>query len=217
VDRGYPCRPVAKRCHPACLCSAADELPTGRPGLGRTVGPDRGRDGPCGLSTTRVVPYSVVRRMLWCRVWLRIPSSWASSSAGVNSTESASNWNPLCGETLKLRPVGRGPGHRGRRPRPWRSHAVRSRIVAETRRTRRARRGRPTKTDPPPTESGYRVGGEGEVLRNPEANHGWTVRATTVCPAEATDTEMRQAYHDHKTTVEPGCRGIQTPAAIAPG
>ena len=44
---------------------------------------------------------------------------------------------------------GRGPGHRGRRPGPWRYHAVRYRIVAETRRTRRARRGRPTKTAPP--------------------------------------------------------------------
>src|SRR5215471_5401133 len=52
---------------------------------------------------------------------------------------------------------GRGPGRRGRRPRPWRYHAVRYRVVAETRRTRRARRGRPAKTDPPPTESGYRL------------------------------------------------------------
>ena len=34
---------------------------------------------------------------------------------------------------------GQGPGHRGRRPRPWRYHAVRYRIVADTRRTRRAR------------------------------------------------------------------------------
>ena len=52
---------------------------------------------------------------------------------------------------------GRGQGRRGRRPRPWRYHAVRYGIVADTRRTRRARRGRPAKTDPPPTEAGYRL------------------------------------------------------------
>jgi transposase len=111
---------------------------------------------------------------------------------------------------------GRGPGHRGRRPRPWRYHAVRYRIVAETRRTRRARRGRPTKTDPPPTESGYRVAVEAEVLSNPEENTGWTVLATTVGPEEGTDTEILQAYQDQNTTVESGFRWIKNPAAIAP-
>jgi transposase len=50
--------------------------------------------------------------------------------------------------------VGQGAGHRGRRPRPWRYHAVRYRIVADPRHTRRPRRGRPAKTDPPPLESG---------------------------------------------------------------
>ena len=49
---------------------------------------------------------------------------------------------------------GRGQGRRGRRPRPWRSHAVRSRLVAATRRPRRARRGRPAQTAPPPREAG---------------------------------------------------------------
>ena len=44
--------------------------------------------------------YSVVRRMIWCSFWLSMPSSWASSNAGVNITESASNWNPLCGRPL---------------------------------------------------------------------------------------------------------------------
>src|SRR4029453_6181959 len=43
---------------------------------------------------------------------------------------------------------GRGAGQQGRRPRPWRYHGVRYRVVAETRRTRRARRGRPAKTEP---------------------------------------------------------------------
>jgi transposase len=49
---------------------------------------------------------------------------------------------------------GQGPGRRGRRPRPWRYHTVRYGIVAESRRMRRARRGRPAKTDPAPTASG---------------------------------------------------------------
>jgi transposase len=48
----------------------------------------------------------------------------------------------------------RGPGRRGRQPQPWRYHAVRYRVVADTRRIRRVRRGRPAKTDPPPTEAG---------------------------------------------------------------
>ncbi len=111
---------------------------------------------------------------------------------------------------------GRGQGRRGRRSRPWRYHMVRYGIVAETRRTRRARRGRPAKTDPPPTESGYRLVVEVEVLRNPEEDNGWTVLATTVRPEEGTDTEILQAYQDQHTTVEPGFRWIKNPAAIAP-
>ena len=75
---------------------------------------------------------------------------------------------------------GRGQGRRGRRPRPWRYHTVRYRIVADTRRTRRARRGRPAKTDPPPTESGYRLVVEVEALANAEEDNGWAVLATTV-------------------------------------
>jgi transposase len=112
--------------------------------------------------------------------------------------------------------AGQGQGRRGRRPRPWRYHTVRYGIRAETRHTRRARRGRPAKTDPPPTESGYRVVVEVEVLSNPEENNGWTVLATTVPPAAGTDTEILQAYHDQNTTVEPGFRWIKNPAAIAP-
>ena len=88
--------------------------------------------------------------------------------------------------------------------------------MAETRPTRRARRGRPAKTDPPPTEAGYRVVGEVEVLSHPEEDNGWTVLATTVPPEEGTDTEILQAYQDQTTTVEPGFRWIKIPAAIAP-
>jgi transposase len=111
---------------------------------------------------------------------------------------------------------GRGQGRRGRPPRPWRYHMLRYGIVAASRRTRRARRGRPAKTDAAPTESGYRLVVEVEVLHHPEEDNGWTVLATTVRPEEGTDTEILQAYQDQTTTVEPGFRWIKNPAAIAP-
>jgi hypothetical protein len=111
---------------------------------------------------------------------------------------------------------GRGPGQRGRRPRLWRYHAVRYHSMAATRRTRRARRGRPAKLDPPPLESGYRLVVEVEALANAEADNGWTVLATTVDAAVCPDTDILQAYQDQNTTVEPGFRWIKNPAAIAP-
>src|SRR5262245_17730506 len=109
-----------------------------------------------------------------------------------------------------------GQGRRGRRPRPWRYHTVGYHVVADTRRTRRARRGRPAKTDPPATEGGYRVVVEVEALANPEEDNGWTVLATTVSPELSTDAEILQAYQEQHTTVEPGFRWIKNPAAIAP-
>ena len=111
---------------------------------------------------------------------------------------------------------GREPGRRGRQPHPWRYHAIRYRIVATTRCTRRPRRGRPAKTDPPPTEFGYRLMVEVEALAHPEEDNGWTVLATTVSPEAGTDTEILQAYQEQHTTVEPGFRWIKNPAAIAP-
>jgi transposase len=111
---------------------------------------------------------------------------------------------------------GRGEGRRGRRPRPWRYHAVRYRVVAETRRTRRARRGRPAKTEPPPTEAGYRLVVEVTALANLEEDNGWAVLATTVPTEACVDTEILQAYQEQNTTVEPGFRWIKNPAAIAP-
>jgi transposase len=111
---------------------------------------------------------------------------------------------------------GQGPGHRGRRPRLWRYHAVRYQSVAETRRTRRPRRGRPAKLAPPPMESGYRLVVEVEALANPEEDNGWTVLATTVDAEVCSDTDILQAYQDQNTTVEPGFRWIKNPAAIAP-
>ena len=111
---------------------------------------------------------------------------------------------------------GQGPGRRGRRPRPWRYHTLRSSIVAASRRTRRPRRGRPAKTDPPPTESGYRLMVEVDVLPHAEEDNGWTVLATTVGAERCTDAEILQAYQEQNTTVEPGFRWIKNPAAIAP-
>jgi transposase len=111
---------------------------------------------------------------------------------------------------------GQGPGRRGRRPRPWRYHTLRYSIVAASRRTRRTRRGRPAKTDPPPTESGYGLMVEVDALPNAEVDNGWTVLATTVRAERGTDAEILEAYQEQNTTVEPGFRWIKNPAAIAP-
>ena len=88
--------------------------------------------------------------------------------------------------------------------------------MAETRRTRRARRGRPAKTEPPPTEAGYRLVVEVTALANLEEDNGWAVLATTVPTEACGDTEILQAYQEQNTTVEPGFRWIKNPAAIAP-
>jgi transposase len=110
----------------------------------------------------------------------------------------------------------RGPGRRGRRPQSWRYHAVRYRVVADTRRTRRARRGRPAKTAPPPTEVGYRLVVEVAASAHPEEDNGWTVLATTVSAEVCTDAELLQAYQEQHTSVELGFRWIKNPAAITP-
>jgi hypothetical protein len=89
-------------------------------------------------------------------------------------------------------------------------------MVPDTRRPRRARRGRPAKLDPPPLESGYRVVVGVEALANPEEDKGWTGLATTGSGESCTDVELLQAYPDQNTTVEPGFRWIKKPAAIAP-
>jgi len=111
---------------------------------------------------------------------------------------------------------GQRPGRRGRGPRPWRYHTVRYRIVADTHRVRRARRGRPAKLDPPPMEAGYRLVVEAERLANPEEDNGWTVLATTVSAEDCSDVEVLQAYQEQHTSVEPGFHWIKNPAAISP-
>jgi hypothetical protein len=88
--------------------------------------------------------------------------------------------------------------------------------VADTRRTRRARRGRPAKTELPPTEAGYRFVVEVEALANPEEDNGWAVLATTIGAEVCADAEILEAYQEQHTTVEPGFRWIKNPAALAP-
>src|SRR5262249_15628937 len=88
--------------------------------------------------------------------------------------------------------------------------------VAETRRTRRPRRGRPAKTDLPPTESGYRLVVEVEALSNREKDNGWTVLATTVRSEACPDADILQAYQEQNNTVEPGLRWSKNPAAMSP-
>jgi len=81
---------------------------------------------------------------------------------------------------------------------------------------RRARRGRPAKTDPPPLESGYRLVVEVEALAHAEEDNGWTVLATTVDAAVCPDVDILRAYQDQNTPVDPGFRWSKHPAAIAP-
>ena len=52
-------------------------------------------------------------------------------------------------ETALAASAGRGQGRRGRRPRPWRSHALHYTVEAGQQRKKRARRGRPPKAEPP--------------------------------------------------------------------
>jgi transposase len=111
---------------------------------------------------------------------------------------------------------GRAPGRRGRRPRPWRSHALRYRVESFTQRMKRAHRGRPTKTDQPPIAQHYRVAVEVAATERAEDAQGWTVLATTVGGEVCTDAEIVEAYHNQPSTVEPGFRWIKNPAAITP-
>src|SRR5262245_48802365 len=66
---------------------------------------------------------------------------------------------------------------------------------------------------PPSTEAGSRRVVEGEPLATPDADNGWTVRATTVGAEVCTDTELLQAYHAQPTTVEPGLHWLKNPGS----
>jgi transposase len=112
--------------------------------------------------------------------------------------------------------AGRGQGRRGRRPQPWRYHAVHYRVVTDTQRKRRTHRGRPAKTDLPQLETSYRLVPAVETLARAEEENGWTVLATTVSRERCSDAEILSAYQEQHTTVEPGFRWIKNPAAIRP-
>jgi hypothetical protein len=112
--------------------------------------------------------------------------------------------------------AGQGQGRRGRKPHPWRYHALRDRVDAVNVPRKRTRRGRPPKTEALAVEVRYCLSGASEALLPAEDAHGWTVLATTLRPEAWTDTEMLQAYQEQRITVEPGCRWIKNPAAISP-
>jgi transposase len=112
---------------------------------------------------------------------------------------------------------GRGHGRRGRKPRPWRYHALQYQVEAVTQRQKRAQRGRPPKTEPPQDSIRYRLRGEAPAHVPSTDTQGWTVLATTVGAESCTDTEILQAYQEQHITVEPGVRWIKNPAAISPG
>jgi transposase len=111
---------------------------------------------------------------------------------------------------------GRGQGRRGRKPRPWRYHALHYRVEAVTQRQKRPQRGRPPKTALPQDTVRYRLRIEVEAHVPSVDTYGWTVLATTVGPESCTDAELLQAYQEQHTSVEPGFRWIKNPAAISP-
>jgi transposase len=111
---------------------------------------------------------------------------------------------------------GRGQGRRGRKPRPWRYHALRYRVEAVTQRQKRTQRGRPPKTELPQEPVRYRLRSEVEAHVPSADTQGWTVLATTVAAESCTDAELLQAYQEQHTSVEPGFRWIKNPAAISP-
>jgi transposase len=111
---------------------------------------------------------------------------------------------------------GRGEGQRGRPPTRWHSHALHYRVEAFTHRLKRARRGRPPKTEPAPEETRYRLVVEAEAFTQNEAEQGWTVLATTVDTQRCSDAQILRVYQEQNSTVEPGLRWMKNPAAIPP-
>jgi transposase len=112
--------------------------------------------------------------------------------------------------------AGQGQGRRGRRPRPWRYHALHYRVEAVNSPKKRTRRGRPSKVEAPQVEVRYRLVVQAEALAPAAEARGWTVLATTVGRETCADTEILQAYQEQHTTVEPGFRWIKNPSAISP-
>jgi hypothetical protein len=111
---------------------------------------------------------------------------------------------------------GRGQGRRGRRPWPWRYHALHYRVEAVSQYQKRTQRGRPPQPEVPQEVVRYRLRVEADALTPSADIYGWLVFATTIAPEVYADMELLQAYHEQHTTVAPGFRWIKNPAAISP-
>jgi transposase len=111
---------------------------------------------------------------------------------------------------------GRGRGTRGRRPCPWRYHAIGYRVAAQWQRKKRTQRGRPRTGEEVEHELVYHLRLNTKVLSPPVSTFGWLVLATTMSEQTCDDAEIVRAYREQTTTVEPGFRWIKNPAAISP-
>jgi transposase len=111
---------------------------------------------------------------------------------------------------------GRGQARRSRTPRLWRSQALHSRVEAVSWPKKRPRRGRPPKAETPEVAVRSRLVVSPEAVVLPEEAPGWTGLATTLRSEGWTDGEILQAYQEQHSTVEPGFRWINNPAASSP-
>jgi len=112
--------------------------------------------------------------------------------------------------------AGRGQGRRGRTPRLWRYPTLHEQVDAVRSPKKRTRRGRPPQAEASAVEVRERLVGPPEALVPHEDAHGWTVLATTGGPEGCTEAERLPAYQEQPSTVAPGWRWRQTPAAISP-
>jgi hypothetical protein len=226
-------RPCAGRAAWATWGQQPEGLPLllEKPGRTRQEPPRRGH----GRSLTRpvTVAYADGRLAVAARRCRVVRSSQLAQQAAVASTAAQANEAERIAEPIRrvearwcagaadaeaasTDDAGRGLGRRGRQPHPWRDHARRYRVDAVKIPSKRTRRGRPPKPEEPEVEvRSCRSVASAAVLPSADA-HGWTVLATTLRPAEWTDTERLQAYQDQHLTVAPGFRWIKNPAAISP-
>jgi hypothetical protein len=112
---------------------------------------------------------------------------------------------------------GRGQGRRGRKPRPWRSHALHYRVEAVTQRQKRPQRGRLPKPALPQATSRSGLRGEAAAHVPSADTQGGTGLATTVGAESGTEPALLPAYQAPHSTVAPGWRGSKNPAALSPG
>jgi hypothetical protein len=113
--------------------------------------------------------------------------------------------------------AGRGPGRRGRQPRPGRAPVLPEQGEAVSSPTTRSRRGRPPQAAAPQGEVRSRLGVPPEALAPSAEAPGWPVLATTVRPAVCTATALLQASQERQSTVAPGWRGSQASRGSQPG